>query len=408
MTTNSSSAEAGKAPDTWRRQAGILAVAQALGGANPSIVVALGGLVGTRLAPDAAYATVPVSLLQLGIALGTIPAAMMMAGLGRRGGYIIGGMIGALAGAVAAAGIALGSFLIFCAGTMLAGFYSSYVQSYRFAAADEASHADRARAISWVMTGGIFGGIIGPQTVIWTRDLVPDAPFAGGFLAQGVLALVTILVVSQLRSRRPSHVSALPPTRGRPLREIVTQRSFVLSVIAGLVSYGLMSFVMTAAPIAMVVECGLSIDSATLGIQWHILAMYGPSLVTGRLISRFGKVPITVTGLLLIAASAAVGLLGRDIPHFWATLVLVGLGWNFGFIGATALVTECYEPEERAKVQATNDFLVFGTVAVASFSSGTLQANAGWAGINWLVFPFVAIALLAISIPGRGVRPQTV
>lgn len=409
MTTVLSSAAASDdRPDSWRRQAGVLAVAQALGGANPSIVVALGGLVGTRLAPDAAYATLPVSLLQLGIAIGTLPAAYLMARLGRRGGYLIGGVIGVLAGSVAATGIALGSFLIFCSGTLLAGFYSSYVQSYRFAAADEASPADRARAISWVMTGGIFGGIIGPQTVIWTRDLVPNAPFAGGFLGQAALALVTILVVSRLRSRHPAlTLLNAPPDRGRPLRVIVSQPRFVLSVIAGLVSYGLMSFMMTAAPIAMVMECGLSVDSATLGIQWHILAMFGPSLLTGKLIARFGKVPVTVAGLLLIAASAAIGLAGRDVAHFWAALILVGLGWNLGFIGATSLVTECYEPEERAKVQATNDFLVFGTVAIASFSSGSLQSAGGWASINWLVFPFVALALIAIALPGRKVRLQT-
>lgn len=405
MTTHSSSSAApAAATGTWRQQAATLAVAQALGGANPSIVVALGGLVGMRLAPDAAYATLPVSLLQLGIALGTVPAAFLMMRLGRRGGYLIGGVIGVVSGCVAAAGIAMGSFLLFCAGTLLAGFYSSYVQSYRFAAADEASAADRARAISWVMTGGIFGGIIGPQTVIWTRDLVPNAPFAGGFLGQAALALVTILVVARLRSRPPARPADGPVSTGRPLREIVSQPRFVLSVIAGLVSYGLMSFVMTAAPIAMVMECGLSVDSATLGIQWHILAMFGPSLLTGKLIARYGKMPITVTGLLLIAVSAVIGLAGRDVAHFWTALVLIGLGWNSGFIGATALVTECYEPEERAKVQATNDFLVFGTVAIASFSSGSLQAAGGWASINWLVFPFVALALVAIAIPGRRVR----
>lgn len=405
MTTNSSSADT---PASWRQQAATLAVAQALGGANPSIVVALGGLVGTRLAPDAVYATVPVSMLQLGIAIGTLPAAYLMARLGRRGGYLIGGVIGVLAGAVAAAGIAMGSFLIFCIGTLIAGFYSSYVQSYRFAAADEAPPEDRARAISWVMTGGIFGGIIGPQTVIWTRDLIPGAPFAGGFLGQAALALVTILVIAQLRSRKPAPVVALTQRpKGRPLSVIIAQPRFVLSVIAGLVSYGLMSFVMTAAPIAMVMECGLSVDSATLGIQWHILAMFGPSLLTGKLIARYGKVQMTVVGLLLIAVSAVIGLWGRDVAHFWAALILIGLGWNFGFIGATAMVTECYEPEERTKVQAANDFLIFGTVAVASFSSGSLQAVGGWATINWLVFPFVTIALLAIAVSGRRVRPQT-
>ncbi|TDR94106.1 MFS transporter [Enterovirga rhinocerotis] len=401
-TTTPPSATGG--PSSWRHQAAVLAVAQALGGANPSIVVALGGLVGARLAPDQTYATLPVSMLQFGIALGTLPAAYLMNRLGRRGGYLIGGAVGVLAGAVAATGISVGSFLIFCLGTLMAGLYSSYVQSYRFAAADDASPADRPRAISWVMTGGILAGIIGPQTVIWTSDLIPEAPFAGGFLGQAALALISILVISQLRSRRPAPVQATATRRGRPLMQIVRQRRFVLSVIAGLVSYGLMSFVMTAAPLAMVMECGLSVSSATLGIQWHILAMFGPSLLTGRLIARFGKVQITVVGLLLIAASAVVGLMGRDVAHFWAALILVGLGWNLGFIGATSLVTDCYEPEERAKVQAANDFLVFGTVAIASFASGTLQMTGGWAMVNWLVFPFVAVALVALMLPDRSGR----
>lgn len=382
---------------TWRQNARTLAVAQALGGANPSIVVALGGLVGQGLAPDRAYATVPVSLLQLGLAAGTIPAAFLMARLGRRGGYLVGGVVGAIAGSIAAAGIAAGSFLVFCLGTCLAGFYSSYVNSYRFAAADHVPPEGRARAISWVMMGGIAGGVIGPQTVIWTRDLVPGAPFAGGFLGQAALALLSIVVLSRLRPPPPGPAVTLSRAAGRPLREILSQRRFVLAVVAGLVSYGLMSLVMTAAPVAMVVECGLSVDSATLGIQWHILAMFAPSLLTGRLIGRYGSAPVTATGLVITAAAALVGLLGRDVGHFWVALALLGLGWNLSFIGATSMVTECYRPEERARVQAANDFMVFGTVALASFSSGGLLALGGWQVVNWLVFPFVALALLLLA-----------
>ena len=381
----------------WRRNAATLAVAQALGGANPSIVISLGGLVGSTLAPDLAYATLPVSLLQLGLAAGTLPAAFVMSRLGRRGGYLIGALVGVLAGCVAATGISLGSFLIFCIGTCLAGFYSSYVNSYRFAAIDDVEPAQRARAISWVMTGGIAGGVIGPQTVIWTRDLVAGAPFAGGFLGQSVLALASILVLSRLRSRvKPVRTSDAPV--GRPLAEIVLQPRFMLAAAAGLVSYGTMSLMMTAAPLAMVVECGLSVNAATLGIQWHILAMFGPSLVTGRLIERFGKAPVTMAGLLLIAAAAIVGLSGRDISHFWIALVLLGLGWNFGFIGATAMVTDCYRPDERAKVQAANDFLVFGTVAVASFSSGGLLSAAGWQAVNLLILPLATAAFLLLLV----------
>ena len=396
MTTVSSSADA---PAPWRRNAATLAVAQALGGANPSIVVALGGLVGSGLAPSQTLATLPVSLLQFGLAAGTLPAAFLMARLGRRNAYLIGGLVGAVAGCIAAIGIAMGSFLVFCLGTASAGLYSSYVNSYRFAAADDVPVADRTRAISWVMSGGIAGGVIGPQTVIWTRDLIPSAPYAGGFLGQAALALISILVLANLRAPRPQPAAEMPP--GRPLREILRQPRFMFAVTAALITYGLMSLVMTAAPVAMVAECGLSVSSATLGIQWHILAMFGPSLLTGRLIARYGKVPVTSAGVLLLVAAAIVGLTGRDVPHFWFALVLLGLGWNLGFIGATAMVTDCYRPEERAKVQAANDLLVFGTVAVASFSSGGILGTGGWDAVNWLVLPFCGVALAALALAWR-------
>ena len=379
-----------------RRNARILAVAQALGGANPSIVVALGGLVGQSLTTDKQFATLPVSLLQCGLALGTIPAAVTMRRLGRRGGYLVGATIGTIAGCIAATGIAFGTFALFCFGTFLAGFYSSYVQSYRFAAADSASSGFRARAISWVMVGGIAGGIVGPQTVIWTRDLFPGAPFAGGFLGQAVLAFVSIGVIAWLR---PAPVVAHAARQtGRPLREIVQQPRFILAVVIGLATYGLMSFMMTAAPLAMVVECGHSVGAATLGIQWHILAMYGPSFFTGRLIERFGKEAVAGAGLLLIGTASLVGLEGTSVAHFWTALILLGFGWNFGFIGATAMVTDCYRPEERAKVQATNDFLVFGSVAIASFSSGKLLSIGGWEIVNWLVLPTVVFVLALLAV----------
>jgi MFS family permease len=379
------------------RNALVLTAAQALGGANPAIVISLGGLVGLNLAEDKSLATLPVSLLNLGLAAGTIPAAILMRRVGRRSGYLLGAVVGVAAGCLAAAAVALSAFALFCAATFGAGLYAAFVQSYRFAAADSASDAFKGRAISWVMAGGIAAAIIGPQTVIWTRDLAPGAPFAGGFLGQAALALLSIPVLSFLRA---PPTASVPTGGGRPLGAILSQGRFVAAVAAGLVAYGLMSFVMTAAPLAMV-ECGHSIGTAALGIQWHILAMYGPSFVTGRLLDRFGKEAITALGLALIAAAAAVGLLGLSVAHFWIALILLGIGWNFGFIGATALVTECYRPEERAKVQAANDFLVFGSVAAASFSSGGLLQAGGWEAVNWLVFPPVAVALALLAWRAR-------
>jgi MFS family permease len=377
-----------------KHNAVILAAAMALGGSSPAIVVSLGGLVGQALATNKELATLPVSLLNLGLALGTIPAAMLMRKAGRRIGYIVGAGIGLAGGCLAAFGIASFSFVLFCLGTFIIGSYGSFNQSYRFAAMDAASEAFKPKAISWVMTGGLVAGIVGPQTVIWTRDAVQAAPFAGAFLGQATLALLSMIVVSFLRSA-PVSIAA-PKAGGRPLIEIIRQPRFIVAAVTGLVSYSLMTFMMTAAPMAMI-ECGHSIGAAALGIQWHILAMFGPSFFTGRLISRFGKGPVTAAGLAMIALSAVIGLSGIGIVHFWTTLVLLGIGWNFGFIGATALVTDCYRPEERAKVQAANDFLIFGSVAIASFSSGKLLSAGGWESVNWLVFPPVAIALILLA-----------
>jgi MFS family permease len=374
-----------------RRNALVLACAQALGGANPAIVISLGGIVGHMLAPDKGLATLPISLLNLGLALGTIPAALTMRRLGRRQGYMIGSTWGVVAGATAASGIALATFALFCLGTFFAGFYSAFVQSYRFAAADTATAEFRPKAISWVMIGGLVAAVIGPQTVIWTRDALPAAPFAGSFLGQGTLALLSIAVVSLLRAP-PPHDGAF---RGRPLGEIMLTGRFILAVSAGLVSYGMMSFLMTAAPLAMV-ACGHSVSQAALGIQWHVLAMFSPSFFTGRLIARFGKEAVTATGLTFIGIAAAIGFTGLTVAHFWLALIVLGVGWNFGFIGATSMVTDCYRPEERARVQAANDFLVFGSVAIASFSSGNLMDAAGWTTVNALVIPAIIAMLVLI------------
>jgi MFS family permease len=391
-----------------KHNAVVLAAAMALGGSSPAIVVSLGGLVGQTLASNKELATLPVSLLNLGLALGTIPAAMLMRKAGRRIGYVVGAGIGLAGGCLAAFGIASYSFVLFCLGTLIIGSYGSFNQSYRFAATDAASEAFKPRAISWVMTGGLIAGVVGPQTVIWTRDAVEGAPFAGAFLGQAALAFLSMIVVWFLRPA-PVSVASTNAGGGRPLLEIVRQPRFIVAAVTGLVSYSLMTFMMTAAPLAMI-GCGHSVGAAALGIQWHILAMFGPSFFTGRLISRYGKGPVTAAGLVLIAVSAVIGLSGITIAHFWITLILLGLGWNFGFIGATALVTDCYRPEERAKVQAANDFLIFGSVAVASFSSGKLLSAGGWESVNWLVFPpvLIALALLAWQQKAKLIAPAKV
>jgi MFS family permease len=387
------------AEDTGRRNVRLLTIAQALGGATPPIVVSLGGLIGLQLADNKALATLPVSMLNIGVALAVIPAAWLMRRQGRRVAYIIGCLVGLAAGVVAAMGTAERAFWLFCLGTLLAGCYGAFVQSYRFAAADSVPDPMKARAISMTMLGGLAAAIIGPQTVIWTRDLTPAYPFAATFLALALLALLAMPALAFLHAPPPkANVSG-----GRPLGEIMRQPRFITAVVAGLVTYGLMAFLMTAAPMAMV-ACGHSVAEAALGIQWHVLAMFGPSFFTGHLVQRFGKDAITATGLLLTGLSAIVGLSGLTVLHFWAALVLLGVGWNLGFVGATAMVTECYRPEERAKVQAANDFLIFGCVAIASLSSGTLLQNGGWELVNWVVFPAAAVALVMVGLQARARR----
>ena len=392
-------------PDTAapeRRNLGLLVAAQSLGGASPPIIISLGGLVGQMLSSTPTASTLPVSLYQLGLALSTLPAAWLMQRAGRRQAYVMGAVMGVVSGVVAATGIARSDFVLFCIGTAMAGFYAACVQSYRFAAMDAVGDPARhAGAISRVMVGGLIAAVIGPQVVIWTRDTLPATPFAGSFYSQAALALLALPLLAALRLPPP------PPRASaqgaRPLAEIARTPQFIVAATAGVVSYGLMSFLMTAAPMAMV-GCGHSVGEAALGIQWHVLAMFAPSFFTGRLISRFGKHAVTALGLLLIAASGLLALMGLALTHFWGALVLLGLGWNFGFIGATALLAECYRPPERAKVQALNDFLVFGTVAVASFGSGQLLHGVGWNGINTGMLPLVAVALVPLAWQARRVR----
>jgi len=381
------------------RNMGLLIAAQSLGGASAPIIISLGGLVGQMLSSTPTASTLPVSVYQMGLALSTLPVAWLMQRTGRRTAYALGACMGVLSGLVAAWGISQSSFALFCLGTALAGFYGACVQSYRFAATDVVGDSARhASAIARVMVGGLVAAVIGPQVVIWTRDSLPATPFAGSFYSQAALALLALPLLLALRLPPP------PPRTvaadARPLLEIAKTPQFAVAAFAGVVSYGLMSFLMTAAPMAMV-GCGHSVGTAALGIQWHVLSMFAPSFFTGQLIARFGKRTITGLGLVLIACSGLLALAGLGVGHFWGALVLLGLGWNFGFIGATAMLTECYRPGERAKVQALNDLLVFGTVAVASFGSGQLLHTIGWAGINRGMLPLVVAMVLLLVWQGR-------
>ena len=388
----------GAEPRHAQRNALLLSAAAAFSGAIPTINISLGGLAGSYLLDsDKSLATLPVSGFNIGVALGTIPAAMLMRRVGRRTGFLSGASVAIFGGLIAGYAVLIGSFALFAFGLMTVGFSAAFAQQYRFAAADAGSPAFRAKAISWVLTGGIAAAVIGPQTVILTRNLLSPIPFAGSFFAIGILAVLAIAILSLLSGDARQPPPATERTGGRPLIEIARQPRFIVAIVCSMGSYALMSLLMTAAPLA-IVGCGLGQDNAALGIQWHVMAMFGPSYITGHLIARYGKELVIAIGMGLLALCAVVALAGVNLANFWLALILLGVGWNFGFIGSTAMLTETYRPEEKNTVQGLNDFLVFGSVALASLSSGQLYATIGWERLNLYAFPVIAVCLVALGV----------
>ena len=382
-----------------RRNALTLAAAQSVVGAANPVVVSLGGLAGAwLLADNPALATLPVSSFGVGLALGTLPAAWLMELIGRKRGFLAGTGVG-FAGFLGAAGaLTVGSFWLFCLALLVAGSSVAFVQQYRFAAADEASSTFQPRAISWVLAGGLGAAIIGPQTAIATQNALPGVPFAGAFLASAMLMAPGALILCALRfTRKPRPTDQ--STGGRNLGEIVRTAPFLVAVFCGVSSYALMSLVMTGTPLAMV-HAGHSHTDAMLGIQWHVLAMYAPSFFTGALMARFGKNVVVGAGLFLLALCALAGLTGVGLWNFWLALILLGVGWNFAFLGATAMLTETHTDAEKAKVQGFNDFLVFGSVAVASLTSGQIFNSFGGQALFWLILPVVTLSGLLILTHG--------
>lgn len=374
-----------------------LALAQALAGANSVVVFATGAIIGHMLAPTPALATLPITIFVVGMAACTLPAGAIAQRHGRRATFLLGTVCGVLVGLLAALAVIIGSFWLFCAATFFGGAYGAVVLSFRFAAADCVPADKRPRALSLVMAGGVFAGVIGPQLVTHTMYLWMPYMFAATFLAQAAVAALSAVILAGIRLPMPT---AEERSGGRPLALIIRQPRFLIAVTCGVVSYLLMNFLMTAAPLAMQL-CGLSQESANLGLQWHVIAMYAPSFFTGSLIARFGAPAVVAAGLALIGASAAVGLTGLEVTQFWLALILLGIGWNFGFVGASALVLECHRPEEKTRVQSLNDFIVFGTMAFGSFLSGGLLTAYGWNTILWLSFVPLVFAFLALAGSGR-------
>jgi predicted MFS family arabinose efflux permease len=375
-----------------KRLAVRLAVASALAGGNAAVLFATASIIGASMAPSAGLATLPLTAYVVGLACGTLPIGVIAKRFGRRAAFLVGAFAGVLTGLISATATLAWSFPLLCLGGFFGGVYAAASQSYRFAAADGASPTLQPKVISWVLAGGVLAGVIGPQLVEHTMDLWPQRLFAATYVGQAVVAVLAMIVLAGVKPPPPHAASE---EAARPLLEIVRQPRFIVAALCGTVSYGLMNFVMTAAPLAMKM-CGLSLTQSNLGLQWHILAMYAPSFFTGSLIQRFGVSPVIAFGLVLEIAAAIVDMSGLTVWHFWIGLILLGLGWNFSFIGASALVVTTHRAPERTKVQSFNDFIIFGTIALASFASGQMLADGGWSHVNIAVFPPAVLALAAL------------
>ncbi|MCU0830187.1 MAG: MFS transporter [Rhizobiaceae bacterium] len=373
------------------------AATQAIVGSAAPIAISTGGLAGYMLlGADKSLATAPVTGFNIGVAVGALPAAWLVARLGRQGGFMSGTGITALGGLVAFAALMVDAFWGFALGLLLIGMGGAFVQQYRFAAADAAPPAFKPKAISWVLFGGVFSAVIGPQIVIATRDLFAPHAFAGPFAAVFVLALIGALVIATVNVPVPVSASTLADTATpRPRAEIIRQPKFIAGLACGVGAYTMMTYLMTGAPLAMV-GAGCAEYDAFLGISWHVMAMFAPSFFTGDLVVKFGKRTLILAGFGLLVIAAIIGLSGQTTPFFWANLILLGLGWNFAFIGATSLVAETYRPSEKGLVQGFHDAILFGSVAVASLMSGVVYTLSGWNALNLTVFPVAALSLAAL------------
>ena len=375
-----------------KRNIGLLAGCQALLLCNGVTLIAVNGLAGAKLAPTPTLATLTVTGYVIGTALMALPASWFMKRHGRRAGFIAGALLGILGGITCATAVAINSFWLLCLGTLCAGSYNAFGQQYRFAAADMAPTDWKSKAISWTLAGGIVGGFIGPWAGKITRDLWA-VEFAATYASLSAFAVVALLIASRLRV--PAMVDAGQQDSGRPLAEIARQPAFMVAVLAAALGYGTMNLLMAATPLAMDI-CGLPFGDAAFVLQWHVLGMYGPSFFTGSLIKRFGVLNILMAGVVLMVACIGFALSGVTLMHFWWALVLLGIGWNFLYIGGTTLLTETYTSAERAKVQGSNDFTVFGVQAVSSLAAGALVLGGGWHTLNLYAIPVVLLIAFAV------------
>ena len=377
---------------TSYRDIALLACCQALLLINNAGLIAMNGLVGYALVDNKAFATLGATSFVVGSALAAMPAALWMAKVGRRRGFMTGSAIAVAGAAMCALALWLGSFALFCLGTAVTGIYTAFGLQYRFAAAEVAAPEFRAKAISLVLAGGIAGGFLGPQASLWAMDLLP-VRFLGSFLVLSAIAIVALAVQSQVRVPPPS----MEETRGggRPLARIARQPVFIVAALSAALGYGIMNLLMTATPLAMSF-CSHPFSAAAFVIEWHVVGMYAPGFFTGSLIKRFGALRVIAVGIVLMGACVAVALSGIALWQFWTALLLLGVGWNFMYTGGTTLLIDAYTPAEKAKTQGMNDVIIFTVMSISSFSSGALISAAGWEWMNLGTLPLLAIVASAV------------
>jgi MFS family permease len=375
-----------------KRNVGLLAACQAMLFTNNSTLIAINGLAGLALSPYKPLATLPVSCWVLGGAIATMPASLHMKRVGRQAGLTSGTLWGIVGALLCSGAIYAQNFWMLCFGTLVWGVYNAYGQYYRFAAADASTPDFRPMAISLVLAGGLVGGILGPTLSRWSVDLL-DKRFMGAYLVLIAFAVATMVLLRFIRIPTPS--AAEKAATGRPLAEIAAQPKYIVAVLSGAISYGVMNFLMTSTPIAMMV-CGHPFSASALVISSHVVGMFAPSFITGNLIRRFGVLAVMIAGALLNLVTIGIALAGISVAHFWWSLVLLGVGWNFLYIGATTLLTETYRPEERAKAQGTNDQAIFIMMLISSFSSGVTVTTAGWTRVNLFALPLIGAVLVAL------------
>ena len=377
--------------ETSRRDIFLLCCCQALLLVNTAGLISMTGLIGYGLVADKSFATLGATTYVLGSALATMPASLWMARVGRRRGFMAGSMIGVAGSVLAAFSLWLQSFPLFCVSTAIIGVYTAFGLQYRFAAAEIASPAFKAKAISLVLAGGIAGGVIGPESTRFARDWFP-MPFLGSFLLLAGVAVLAMAVQSMVNVPKPS--AAERAGGGRPLAAIVRQPVFIVAALAGGLGYGLMNLLMVATPLAMSF-CSHPYSAAAVVIEWHVVAMYAPGFFTGSLIGRFGALKVILAGTALMGGCVWTALSGNSVAHFVAALMFLGVGWNFMYTGGTTVLTESYRPAEKAKTQGANDCIVFSVMGISSFSSGALVSAAGWERMNAAAIPVIAVVVLA-------------